>query len=174
MNKKIMQPGFPHSRLRRLRQNPAIRNMLSETSLSVKDFIYPIFAVSGKGIRKEIPSMPGIFQLSTENAVKECEEAYKLGIPSVILFGIPDLKDETGSGAYDKHGVIQNTIRSIKKEVPELIITTDVCLCEYTTHGHCGVIENGEVNNDKTLELLVKEALSHAEAGVDIIAPSDM
>ncbi|HEY3250969.1 MAG TPA: porphobilinogen synthase [Ignavibacteria bacterium] len=174
MPKKINLPGFPNTRLRRLRQSSALREMLSETTLSASNFIYPVFVTAGKNVKKEITSMPGIYQLSGENALKECEEAYRLGIPSVILFGIPDKKDEKGSGAYDKHGVIQNAIGLIKKELPEIIIITDVCLCEYTSHGHCGIVENGVVNNDKTLELLVKEALSHADAGADIIAPSDM
>lgn len=174
MNKKIGLPGFPLSRLRRLRQNETIREMVSETSLHPSDFIYPIFVVEGKKIRKEIKSMPGIYQLSMDNAVKECEEALKLGVKSVILFGIPNHKDETGSGAYDHSGVIQNAVRAIKSSLPEIIVITDVCLCEYTSHGHCGIIEDGKVNNDKTLDLLVKEAVSHAESGADIIAPSDM
>jgi len=174
MNKKIISPGFPVSRLRRLRQNAAIREMVSETTLNAKDFIYPVFAVPGKKVKKEINSMPGIFQLSVENVLVECEDAYKLGVPAVILFGIPEHKDEYGSEAYADNGVIQQAVKLIKKEIPELIVVTDVCLCEYTSHGHCGVIENGAVNNDKTLELLVKEAVSHASAGADIIAPSDM
>ncbi len=174
MNKKIGLPGFPLSRLRRLRKNETIREMVSETSLHPSDFIYPIFVVEGKKVHKEIKSMPGIYQLSIDNAVKECEEALKLGVKSVILFGIPKHKDETGSGAYDHSGVIQNAVRAIKSSLPDMIVATDVCLCEYTSHGHCGIIEEGKVNNDKTLELLVKEAVSHAESGADIIAPSDM
>lgn len=174
MNKKIDMPGFPLSRLRRLRRNDAIREMVSETTLHPSDFIYPIFVVEGKNVRKEISSMPGIYQISSENAVKECEESLKLGIKSVILFGIPAHKDESGSGAYDPKGVIQNAVRAIKKALPEMIVVTDVCLCEYTSHGHCGIIENGIVNNNKTLELLVRESVSHAEAGADVIAPSDM
>jgi len=174
MNKKIVQPGFPISRLRRLRENEAIREMISETSLKPSDFMYPIFVTEGKNIRNEISSMPGIFQLSAENVLKECEEVLKLGVRSVILFGIPGHKDETGSGAYDSNGVIQKAIKAIKNSMPELITATDVCLCEYTSHGHCGVIIDGKVDNDKTLELLVKEAVSHAEQGADIIAPSDM
>jgi porphobilinogen synthase len=174
MNKKIGSPGFPISRLRRLRMNEAIREMVSETTLHPSDFIYPIFIVEGKNIRNEIKSMPGIYQLSQENVVKECEEAMKLGVKSVILFGIPNHKDETGTSAYDSGGVIQNAVRAIKRSLPEIVLVTDVCLCEYTSHGHCGVIEDGKVNNDKTLELLVKEAVSHAESGADIIAPSDM
>jgi porphobilinogen synthase len=174
MNKKIGLPGFPTSRLRRLRRNEAIREMVSETTLHPSDFIYPVFIAEGKNVRNEIKSMPGIYQLSQENAVKECEEALKLGVKSVILFGIPNHKDETGTGAIDPYGVIQNAVRAIKSALPEIVLVTDVCLCEYTSHGHCGVIENGKVNNDKTLELLVKEAVSHAESGADIIAPSDM
>ncbi len=174
MSKSISIPGFPVSRLRRLRKNESIREMISETTLSTSDFIYPVFVTEGRNIKIEIKSMPGIYQLSLENAVKECEEAQKLGIRAVILFGIPDHKDEAGTGAYDTHGVIQNAVRVIKKALPDMIVITDVCLCEYTSHGHCGVIENGEVNNDLTLELLVKEAVTHAEAGADIIAPSDM
>jgi len=165
---------YPLKRMRRLRNTSILRDMVSETTLDAKDFIYPLFIVFGKNIKKEISSMPGIYQLSVENAVKECEEVFNLGIPAVILFGIPEHKDEVGSGAYDKNGIIQTAIREIKKKVPELTVITDVCLCEYTSHGHCGVVEDGYVNNDKTLELLAKEALSHAEAGADIIAPSDM
>jgi porphobilinogen synthase len=148
--------------------------MFSETILTKNDFIFPLFIVPGKKIRNEISSMPGIFQLSIDYAVKECEEVYKLGIPAVILFGIPESKDETGSGAYDEHGIIQDAIREIKKNVPELLVVTDVCLCEYTSHGHCGVVRDGKIINDETLELLAKEALSHAQAGADIVAPSDM
>jgi porphobilinogen synthase len=148
--------------------------MFSETVLTKNDFIYPLFVVPGKNVKNEISSMPGIFQLSIDNAVKECDEVFKLGIPAVILFGIPESKDEVGSGAYDEHGIIQNAIREIKKNVPELVIVTDVCLCEYTSHGHCGIVRDGKVINDETLELLAKEALSHAKAGADIIAPSDM
>jgi porphobilinogen synthase len=165
---------FPINRLRRLRQSQQLRNMFSETVLTKNDFIYPLFVVPGKNVKNEISSMPGIFQLSIDNMVKECEEVYKLGIPAVILFGIPESKDEVGSGAYDEHGIIQNAIREIKKNVPELVIVTDVCLCEYTSHGHCGIVRDGKIMNDETLELLAREALSHAKAGADIIAPSDM
>ena len=174
MSKKTGLPGFPINRLRRLRSSEALREMISETTLHSSDFIYPLFIAEGKNIKNEIKSMPGIYQLSAENALKECEEALKLGIRSVILFGIPENKDEKGTGAYDNNGVIQNAVRAIKKSFPELLVTTDVCLCEYTSHGHCGVIIEGKVDNDKTLELLVKESVSHAEAGADIIAPSDM
>lgn len=165
---------FPVNRLRRLRQSQALRSMFSETVLTKNDFIYPLFVVPGKNVKNEISSMPGIFQLSIDNAVKECEEVYKLGIPAVILFGIPESKDEAGSGAYDENGIIQNAIREIKKNIPELVIVTDVCLCEYTSHGHCGIVRDGKIINDETLVLLAKEALSHAKAGADIIAPSDM
>lgn len=174
MTHNFNQPPFPVTRLRRLRSNPALRKMFAETTLSKNDFIYPLFVVEGKSVKREIGSMPGIYQNSIENAVKECEETLRLGIPAVILFGIPDHKDETGSEAYAENGIIQKAIRAIKKELPELLVITDVCLCEYTSHGHCGVIHNGRVDNDKTLELLSREALSHASCGADIIAPSDM
>jgi len=174
MTHNFNQPPFPVTRLRRLRSNPSLRKMFAETALSTNDFIYPLFVVEGKSVKKEIGSMPGIYQNSVENAVKECEETLKFGIPAVILFGIPDHKDGTGSEAYAENGIIQKAIRAIRKELPELLIVTDVCLCEYTSHGHCGVIHNGKVDNDKTLELLSREALSHASCGADIIAPSDM
>lgn len=165
---------YPVTRLRRLRQSAALREMFSETTLSQKDFIYPLFVVPGNNVNKEVSSMPGISQMSIDRIVKECDEVYSLGIPSVILFGIPEEKDEKGSGAYDEHGIIQNAVRAIKKEIPELVVVTDVCLCEYTSHGHCGIVENGYVVNDKTVELLSREALTHAQAGADIVAPSDM
>lgn len=165
---------FPFLRMRRLRQSLTLRNMFSETILTKNDFIYPLFVVPGSKIKNEISSMPGISQLSIDNIVRECEDVYKLGIPSVILFGIPESKDEVGSGAYDDNGIIQNAIREIKKNVPELLVVTDVCLCEYTSHGHCGIVRDGKIINDETLELLAKEALSHAQAGADIVAPSDM
>jgi porphobilinogen synthase len=174
MQKNFQSPGFPVTRLRRLRQNKALRNLFSETALSSGDFIYPLFIAEGENIKNAIPSMPGIYQLSPQYAVKECREVFKLGIPGVILFGIPAVKDENGSGAYAENGVIQQSIKLIKKELPELIVVTDVCLCEYTSHGHCGIIENNNVNNDLTLELLAKTAVSHARAGADIVAPSDM
>lgn len=174
MPKKLNFPGFPVNRLRRLRQNAIIRKMVSETTLTVNDFIYPLFIAEGKNIKKEISAMPGIYQFSAENAVRECESVRKAGISSFILFGIPQKKDDMGSGAYDKHGVIQEAIKQIKKEIPDILVVTDVCLCEYTSHGHCGVVIDGKIDNDKTLELLAKEALTHAQAGADIIAPSDM
>ena len=148
--------------------------MVRETSLSPDDFIYPLFVTFGKKVRKEIKSMPGCFQESVDMIVRHAREVYSLGIPSVLLFGIPEQKDEIGSGAYDPHGVVQKAIREIKNKVPELYVITDVCMCEYTSHGHCGIIESGDVKNDATLELLAKEAVSHAKAGADMVAPSDM
>jgi porphobilinogen synthase len=170
----FIQPGFPVTRLRRLRKTGALRDMFRETSLSPSDFIYPLFIVEGERVKKEISSMPAQYQLSIDNALRECEEMLKLGVSSTILFGIPNEKDEVGSGSYAENGIIQKATRAIKERFPEMIVVTDVCLCEYTSHGHCGVVENGYVQNDKTLELLAKEAVSHAESGADIIAPSDM
>ncbi|HTX19928.1 MAG TPA: porphobilinogen synthase [Bacteroidota bacterium] len=161
-------------RLRRMRMTEAFRSMVRETELSRNDFIYPLFVVPGKKVRNEIRSMPGIFQLSVDEAVKECAEVKSLGVPAVILFGIPDHKDEVGSGAYDEHGIIQTAVGAIKREVPELVVVTDVCLCEYTSTGHCGIVRNGEIVNDESIELLAQEALTHARAGADLIAPSDM
>lgn len=169
-----IQPGFPVTRLRRLRKNAALRDMFRETSLAKADFIYPLFIVEGNGIKKEISSMPGQFQMSVDNILRECDELLELGIGSILLFGIPEMKDEVGSSAYDENGIIQKALRAIKKDFPEILVVTDVCLCEYTSHGHCGVVQNEYVHNDKTLELLAKEALSHAQNGADIIAPSDM
>ena len=148
--------------------------MVRETSLSPDDFIYPLFVTFGKNIRKEIKSMPGCFQESVDMVVKHAKEVWSLGIPAVILFGIPEHKDEIGSGAYDPHGVVQKAIGAIKNKIPGLYVITDVCMCEFTSHGHCGIIENGDVKNDPTLELLAKEAVSHANAGADMVAPSDM
>jgi porphobilinogen synthase len=165
---------FPEYRARRLRRNDNLRRMVRETYLRVEDLIYPMFSAFGKGIRKEIPSMPGIYQQSIEHIVEEAKEVRDLGIPAVILFGIPEAKDPLGQDAYSDEGIIQETIRAIKEAVPELTVITDVCMCEYTDHGHCGVIKNGDVDNDETLKLLAAEALSHARAGADIVAPSDM
>lgn len=148
--------------------------MVRETSLSPDKFIYPLFVTFGSGVKKEIPSMPGCFQESVDEVIKSVKEVYSLGIPSILIFGIPEHKDEIGSSAYDEHGVVQNAIRAIKDAVPELFVTTDVCMCEYTNHGHCGIIKDGDVQNDPTLELLAKEAVSHAKAGADMVAPSDM
>ena len=166
--------NFPDYRPRRLRRNATLRRMVRETHLRVDDLIYPMFSAFGTNIKKEISSMPGIYQQSIEHIVAEAKEVRDLGIPAVILFGIPETKDAVGSDAYSNSGIIQNTIRAIKAEVPGLLVITDVCLCEYTDHGHCGVIKDGDVDNDSTLELLAKEALSHAQAGADIVAPSDM
>lgn len=147
---------------------------MRETDLNPQDFIYPLFVVSGKGVKNPINSMPECFQESPDRAVESAKEAFSLGIPAVILFGIPDRKDEIGSSAYDDSGVVQQTVRAIKDTIPDMIVITDVCLCEYTSHGHCGIIKNGKVDNDATLEILALEALSHARAGADIVAPSDM
>ena len=167
-------PNFPISRLRRLRKNSALRDMFRETHLTKSDFIYPLFVAEGENVKREISSMPGVFQLSIDNVVYECEELLKLGINAVLLFGIPDFKDEVGSSGYADDGIIQKATAEVKRNFPEMLVVTDVCLCEYTSHGHCGVIENGYVQNDATLELLTKQAVSHAAAGADIIAPSDM
>lgn len=165
---------FPEYRARRLRRTPNLRRMVRETALAVDDLIYPMFSIHGEDIRREIPSMPGIFQQSIEHLVAEAREVRDLGIPAVMLFGIPETKDPLGSDAYSENGIIQRTVAALKSEVPELTVITDVCLCEYTDHGHCGVIKNGEVDNDATLQLLGAEALSHARAGADLVAPSDM
>lgn len=165
---------FPIHRPRRLRLNTVLRKMVRETSLSPDDFIYPMFATFGRGVRKRISSMPGCLQLSVDEITKEAGKVYKLGIPGIILFGIPEHKDERGSEAYSDKGVVQKAVRAIKEKTPELVVITDVCMCEYMSHGHCGVIKKGRILNDPTLELLAKEALSHARAGADIVAPSDM
>ena len=166
--------AFPQVRLRRLRRTEALRALVRENQVDVGDLIYPMFIVEGKGIKEEITSMPGIFRHSPDRLPLEIEEIAGLKIPAVLLFGIPENKDETGSSGYHPEGVIQQAIRVIKKSVPELVVITDVCLCEYTSHGHCGIITNGQVDNDQTLPLLAKIALSHVDAGADIIAPSDM
>jgi len=165
---------YPTKRLRRLRYNPLVRDMVRETELSKNDLIYPLFVVPGDKIKKEIRSMPGVFQMSIDVLVEECKEVSALGIPAVILFGIPEHKDEKGSEAYDSNGIIQRAVRAIKANVKNLLVITDVCLCEYTSHGHCGLLNGEEILNDETVSLLAKEAITHAEAGADIIAPSDM
>lgn len=165
---------FPTKRLRRLRYNPLIRDMVRETTLSRNDFIYPLFVVPGSKVKKEVGSMPGVFQMSIDIIVEECKEVAGLGIPAVILFGIPEHKDELGSEAYDPNGIIQKALRAIKKEVKNLLVITDVCLCEYTSHGHCGILDGENILNDKTIDLLAKEALTHVQAGADMVAPSDM
>jgi porphobilinogen synthase len=166
--------AFPQTRLRRLRSTEALRRLVGETRLSVQSLVDPLFVVPGEGVRKEISSMPGVFHLSVDELVKECAEIKRLGLPAVILFGIPESKDEVASGAYAEDGIVQRAVRAVKKEVPGLLVITDVCLCEYTSHGHCGKIEEGEIANDPSLELLAKTALSQARAGADIVAPSDM
>ena len=165
---------YPNKRLRRLRYNPIVRDMIRETALSKSDLIYPMFVVPGTKVKNPVKSMPGIFQFSIDELVKECKEVASLGIPAVILFGIPEHKDEKGSEAYDPNGIVQKAIRAIKAEVNDLLIITDVCMCEYTSHGHCGILQGEEILNDETVSLLAKEALSHVEAGADIVAPSDM
>jgi len=165
---------FPQMRLRRLRRSEALRALIRETKVEVGDLIYPLFVVEGNKIKQEISSMPGQYRLSSDLLPKEAEDIARLGIPAIILFGIPQKKDEVGSSAYHLKGVIQQAIRAIKKATPDLLVVTDVCLCEYTSHGHCGVVVDGYVDNDKTLELLAKTALSHVEAGADMVAPSDM
>ncbi len=165
---------FPRVRLRRLRRTEALRALVRENRVSVGDLVYPLFVVEGKGIREEIASMPGIFRHSPDRLTPEIEEVAKLKIPAVLLFGIPQNKDETGSSAYHPEGVVPQAIGAIKKAAPGLVVITDVCLCEYTSHGHCGIITKGQVDNDQTLPLLAKTAISHTEAGADIVAPSDM
>ena len=165
---------FPSYRPRRLRAHPNIRRMVRETRLSVDNFIYPLFVCPGEGVKKEIASMPGNYQMSIDMLVREMEEVESLGIPAVILFGIPEHKDDVGSEAYDDQGIIQRAIRAIKATACQVQVITDVCLCEYTSHGHCGLIEGEKILNDPTLELLAREAVSHARAGADMVAPSDM
>jgi porphobilinogen synthase len=166
--------NFPIYRPRRLRRNDKLRELIRETSLEPRSFIYPLFIGPGRDKALPVASMPGVYQLSVDRALGECSEVRGLGIPAVILFGLPEHKDALGSEAYADSGIVQQAIRAIKEKHPELLVITDVCLCEYTDHGHCGVIQKGDVDNDSTLELLAKEALSHALAGADMIAPSDM
>ena len=165
---------FPIQRLRRLRASESLRSLVRETTLTPSRFILPLFVCPGEGIRREISSMPGNFQMSIDQTVKECAEIHALGIGGIILFGLPETKDDMASGAYDDSGIVQRAIRAIRREVPGLLILTDVCNCEYTSHGHCGFIKDGDVDNDTTLQWLAKTALSHARAGADIVAPSDM
>jgi len=165
---------FPQYRARRMRVNETMRRMVRETSLFPDDFVYPLFVTHGKNVKKEIASMPGNFQQSVDNIVADAKETFSLGIPAVLLFGIPKVKDSRGSEAYADGGIVQQAVRAIKDAVPDLLVVTDVCLCEYTDHGHCGIVEDGEILNDPTVDLLCREALSHAKAGADIVAPSDM
>ena len=165
---------FPEYRARRLRKNENFRRLIRETSLSVDDLVYPLFAVSGKSVKKPITSMPGQFQLSVDYIAKEAQKAHDVGIPAVLLFGIPAKKDEMATGAFAKDGIVQQAVARIKNEVPDILVITDVCLCEYTSHGHCGMLEKGDVQNDTTLEVLAETAVSQARAGADMVAPSAM
>lgn len=165
---------FPSYRARRMRSSDAMRRMVRETIVTPADFVYPLFVTHGKGVKNEISSMPGNYQQSVDNIVKDCKEVKSLGIPSVLLFGIPEKKDAKGSEAYADNGIVQQAVKAIKDAVPEILVITDVCLCEYTDHGHCGIVKGDKILNDPTVELLCKEALSHAKAGADIVAPSDM
>ena len=173
-NDKGAKTGYPYTRMRRLRRTDALRRMVRETTLRVDDFVYPLFAAHGKGVRQEIEPLPDCYHLSVDMLAREAEEITRLGIPAVLLFGLPASKDAVGSEAYAPKGIVQEAVRAIKRAAPDLVVITDVCLCEYTDHGHCGVARDGEVDNDASLDLLARTALSHAEAGADIIAPSDM
>lgn len=166
--------GFPVHRLRRLRRTESLRRMVREATLSVNDLVLPLFVVHGKGVRQEIGALPGNYHLSVDCLVDEAREIKKLNIPAVLLFGLPERKDEAASEAFSSDGIVQRAVRAIKKEVPELLVITDVCMCEYTPHGHCGILNNGYLDNDRTLELIAKTSLSHAEAGADIVAPAGM
>lgn len=165
---------FPEVRMRRLRRTQNIRNMVQEVQLNMNDYIYPIFVIEGQDIKNEIPSMPGIYQFSLDHLLEEVQRAVDAGVIAIMLFGIPAKKDECGSEAYNDDGIIQQAVRLVRANYPELVISTDVCMCEYTSHGHCGLIKGETVDNDSTLELLAKIAVSHAKAGADILAPSDM
>ena len=165
---------FPEYRGRRLRKNDSFRRLVRETRLSADDLVYPLFAVPGKDVKKPIASMPGQFQMSVDYIAKEAREAYAMGIPALLLFGIPARKDDQGTGAFAKDGIVQQAVKRVKNEVPDMLVITDVCLCEYTSHGHCGIIEKGEVQNDATLEVLAETALSQVKAGADMVAPSAM
>jgi porphobilinogen synthase len=166
--------GHGSIRPRRLREKPLVRQLVRETTLSAADFVYPLFVVHGRGVREPIGSMPGQSRLSIDELVKECKDVAGMGIPAVLLFGLPAHKDPRGSEAYADDGVVQQAVRAVKDTVPDLLVVTDVCLCEYTSHGHCGIVEDGTVRNDPTVELLARTAVSHADAGADVIAPSDM
>src|SRR5271170_5923231 len=167
-------PQFPDYRPRRLRTSPALRRLVAETSLNVSSLVLPLFARSGKKLRRAVAAMPGVFQLSPDEILREAAAAHALGVPAILLFGIPDKKDAKASGAYAKNGIVQQTVRLLKKELPSLLVITDVCLCEYMDHGHCGIVSHGKILNDPTLKILAQTALSHAEAGADLVAPSDM
>src|SRR5271154_1396413 len=167
-------PGFPVQRPRRLRQSAALRKLVCETRLSVEQLVLPLFVRAGKKLRREIKAMPGVFQFSPDELLREAARIHALGVPAVLLFGIPDQKDARASGAFAKNGIVQQAVRLLKKELPSLLVITDVCLCEYMEHRHCGVLEGGKILNDPTLKILAQTAVSHAEAGADLVAPSDM
>jgi porphobilinogen synthase len=167
-------PGFPIARPRRLRSSPALRRLVAETRLSVEQLVLPLFVRSGNKLRRPVAAMPGVFQLSPDEIVREAAAAQAAGVPAILLFGIPDKKDAKASGAYARNGIVQQTVRLLKKELPDLLVITDVCLCEYMAHGHCGVVTGGKILNDPTLKLLAATAASHAAAGADMVAPSDM
>ena len=169
-----MMPSFPTYRPRRLRRTEAMRRLVRETQLAPAQLVLPMFVRSGKGVRQAVGSMPGVCQTSVDEMLRDAREAERLGVGGVLLFGIPDTKDAVGSSAWDDRGPVQEAVRALKRECPRLVVVTDVCMCEYTDHGHCGVLKDGDVDNDATLELLAKEAVSHARAGADIVAPSDM
>ena len=162
--------SFPVQRMRRLRRNEVLRRMVCESNISINDFIFPLFAVPGSGIKTEISAIPGNYHFSVDRLVDEAKEVHDLGIPAVLLFGVPEKKDDAASGAYNPEGITQQAIRAVKRAVPNLVVISDVCLCEYTPHGHCGIIRNGIVDNDPTLRLIEKTTLSHAEAGADMVA----
>jgi porphobilinogen synthase len=167
-------PDYPTYRMRRLRRSATLRRMVRETRLSADNLILPLFVTTGEGVRREVRSMPGVFQTSVDELLREARAAWDLGVPGVLLFGIPATKDDTGSSGYADDGVIQSAVRALKRDLPELLVITDVCLCEYTSHGHCGVLHDGSVDNDASIQLLARQAVSHARAGADIVAPSDM
>jgi porphobilinogen synthase len=169
-----MDPRFPAHRPRRLRRTPAIRRLIRETSLTPAQLVLPLFVRSGKRLRHEVGSMPGVVQTSVDEMLRDATAAAQVGLGGVLLFGIPDRKDESGAAAWDDEGPVQTAVRALKRELPDLVVITDVCMCEYTDHGHCGILSNGDVDNDATLEVLTRAALSHAVAGADIVAPSDM
>ncbi|HET7789272.1 MAG TPA: porphobilinogen synthase [Gemmatimonadales bacterium] len=166
--------GFPTRRMRRLRRTPALRRLVQETHLAPSQLVWPLFACHGEGVRREVSALPGVFQTSVDELVKDAERAHRLGLGGIILFGLPASKDATGSEAYDEQGIVQQAARAVKRAVPDLLVIGDVCLCEYTDHGHCGVISDGEVENDSSVYILGKVAVTQARAGIDLVAPSDM
>src|SRR3954463_11329483 len=166
--------SFPNYRARRLRRTAALRNLVRETQLAPSQLVLPVFVRDGKKLRRPVGSMPGVDQTSVDEMLRDAEAAARAGVGGIILFGVPESKDATGSSAWDDKGAVQSAVRALKKEIPDLVVITDVCMCEYTEHGHCGALRDGDVDNDETLKLLAKEALSHARAGADIVAPSDM